>query len=59
MFGHSAPVWQELLELRAVLGMPQRATVHGLALVLVGKGTGTAGWQCHIVPMLPFQTNST
>lgn len=33
--------------------------VHGLALVLVGKGAGTKRWQCHIIPVLPFQTSST
>ena len=56
MFGQGELVWWELLEHRAVLGMPQQAAVHGLAL---GKGTGTEGGQCHTVPTLPFQTSST
>lgn len=43
MFGQGALVWRELLVHRPVLGMPQQAAVHSLALVLVGKGTGTGG----------------
>lgn len=40
-FGQDALVWWELPVHRAVLGMPQQAAVHGLALALVGKGEGT------------------
>lgn len=59
MFGQSALVWWELLAHRAALGMPKQAAMHGLALVLVGKGAGTKRWRCHIILVLPFQTSST
>lgn len=59
MFGQGALVWWELLVHRAVLGMPQQAAMHGLALVLVGKWAGTKHRHYHIIPVLPFQTSST
>jgi len=43
MSGQGALVRWELPVHGAVLGMPQQAAVHDLALVLVGVGAGTEG----------------
>lgn len=59
VFGQGALVRWELPVHRAVLSMPQQAAVHGLALVLMGKGTDTGGGNvtlslcCHFRPAQP------
>lgn len=41
---------------RAVLGMPQQAAMHGLALVLVGKGAGTKKGNVTLSPHCHFRS---